>query len=216
MQKLFIAIFFTSISFLFGYSLVLAQTATPAPTLKNPVTFHVEIGSLVCKNGIGASSVLFLTDPKTGGHFEIFGGSINQNLITLDRRVVLKSGTYTWKGIVNEGYREVPPSIGEFTVPVCNASSPKVVSPVSAPKKQPSSIVKSPEKVTVENKEDVIETAPTDTAGTGTVSLLGTEENDASETNQPKTVKVIIFGFIIFWIAVGVLSLKNSNKKTKE
>lgn len=210
MQKSFISIVSIVISFLFVLAVPTLSSAQMGNVVKSPVSFHVEAGSLVCKSGSGTASVLFVTEPKAGGYFEIIGGAITQNGMTLDRRMSLKSGTYTWKGVANEGYLETPPSIGEFTIPVCGSSSASSLL-VSPSKKQPTQVLSVPKET--QKAVDGKEIGVGDT-GTTTASLSGdTKENTAPETSQAGHFKLIIFALVVLGVVIGIFGLKNTDKK---
>jgi hypothetical protein len=182
---------------------VLAQSAALLP-----VVFRVEVGDLSCKDSLGTASVLFVTEPKEGGYFDIIGAPITQNKITLDRRVALQSGKYTWKGIANEKYREAPPSIGEFTIPECGASS-SAVSPI---KRQTTPLVVKKETESpgvIENMAD----ANKETIASSSSDV--TNEGDAaSGGEQSKTYKWIIYLLVVLGIAAGFFAWKNPAQNT--
>jgi hypothetical protein len=209
MQESFTTRIIVIFSFIFFVPVFsLAQTTTPS--VQNPVLFRVEVGSLLCKSGSGTASVLFITEPQKGGYFEIVGGKIDENGMTLDRRVSLKSGTYTWKGVSSEGYQATPPSLGEFTIPVCSTSSPSVSSPPITFKKEASQSITTAKETeeNIKNKENIIsavENAP--------VPSPDTKESSASETNQSGTFKIIIFGLIIFGLGIAVWGFNSPAKR---
>lgn len=178
---------------------VLAQSAT-APL---PVAFRVEVGDLSCKDDIGAASVLFVTDPKEGGYFDIIGATIDQNKITLDRRVALQSGKYTWKGIASDGYRETPPSLGEFTIPECGVSS-ETITPVSSAKKQPipAAVKKETEP---ENATEISITASSS-------DVLSSEENGDDKADQSQFFKWIMYGIVVLGLTIGAFAWKKPMK----
>lgn len=209
MQKSFITKIIVIFSFIFFVPVFsLAQTTTPS--VQNPVLFHVEVGSLLCKSGSGTASVLFVAEPQKGGYFEIVGGNIDENGMTLDRRVSLKSGTYTWKGVANEGYHATPPSLGEFTIPVCSTSSPSVPSiPVTFKKEASQSITTAKEtEENIENKENIISAVET-----AAVPSPDTKESSTSGASQSGTFKVIIFGLIILGLGIAAWGFNNPTKR---
>ncbi|MBI2120826.1 MAG: hypothetical protein HYT94_04350 [Parcubacteria group bacterium] len=173
---------------------------TAASTVKNPVAFRVEVGSLACKDGAGTASVLFATDPKEGGSYEIFGDMIDQSSMTLDRRVTLKSGTYTWKGVLNEGYYEVPPSIGQFTIPVCGAASPNTAKPTEA------IAAPSIKKEMPKNTEPIIIDIDTENSvsdeSTATASS-SPEKQDTSHGGGASSTTAVIIGLAILGLIIG-------------
>lgn len=202
MKKIFIAVtissFFISPWFVFG------QTASSSLAVKKMVTFRVEVGDVICKNNVGTASVLFLAEPKEGGYFEIIGGTIDENRMTLDHRVALTSGTYTWKGVVNTDYQEVPPSVGQFTIPPCSAvpatTSPKPTPVPAIPPQKKDSITEKP--IQPESREKVIKDV-IDSVATTTATSSDTKENTPLEIKNPNTIKTIIFVVIV--VSLGVI-----------
>lgn len=197
----------------FAFSALAAGGISPSP--KKPVSFRVEVGKPVCKDGVGVASVLFATDPPEGGSYEIFGAAIEQSSMTLDRRVSLKTGTYTWKGVVNEKYYEIPPSIGQFTIPSCEA----------IPKSATSSVVSRP---SVSMSKDVPKTASASNAAAISIAKMtedGSESSvagtgSASEENIPKketesrfSPQIIIAGLAILGLIIGYFGLKKKENK---
>lgn len=217
MQKSNIAPLFISAAFFALYGIALpssaqAQSTPPSPTAtQKTVAFRVDVGDLICKDGVGTASVLFSAEPREGGSFEIFGETINENRITLDRRVALKSGTYTWKGVVNEGYREAPPSIGEFTIPVCGASNSVTPAP-AAPKNPTTATTQETKKTapaapkeTLENKDHL-----KDISITTSSSSVPTETAPASE--KMANFKIATAGLIILGIVILILGFKKGGQ----
>jgi hypothetical protein len=209
MQKLFTTAAIGIITLFLVPAFGSAQVKETTPTAKSPVAFRIEVGKLVCKDGFGTASILFITEPQKGGYFEIVGDTINRNEMTLDRRMALKSGTYTWKGVANEGYREVPPSIGQFIVPACTASSSPAVSPLPISKKEPSIIAE-------ETKKPLDNIEKNASIATTTASSSDATESNETKTNQSGTSKAIIAILVIFGLTIGVFGLKNSGKKEGE
>lgn len=208
-----IVVLFTLALGTFAFTVLAADGSSPSP--KKSVSFRVEVGKPACKDGVGMASVLFATDPFEGGSYEIFGGAIEQSSMTLDRRVSLKTGTYTWKGVVNEGYYEIPPSIGEFTIPSCE----------SIPKSAASSVASRP---SVSMSKDVPKTASASNAAAASVanaaegvsesSVAGTgsasEENiQKKETESRFAPQIIIAGLAILGLTIGYFGLKKKENK---
>lgn len=199
--------------FIFMVSWVSAETVTSKQT--SPVAFRVEVGDLVCKTGFGTASVFFVTEPKEGGYFEIIGGTIDKNEMTLDRRVAFKSGTYTWKGIPNSGFHEVPPSIGEFIIHGCSVSPQPVVSlPI---KKSTTDVTKgqkeAPKIIPIENisNDDVATVSPVTTD-----CLFGSTSTDCiSETEQWPSIFNVLVGLIILGFTAIFFGWKKGGELSK-
>ncbi|TRZ53600.1 hypothetical protein D4R99_00535 [bacterium] len=121
---------------------VLAEEITASST---PVIFTVSVGKISCLNGEGKASVSLTNEPTEGGYYEVYGDMITKNNITLNRKVDLPTGTYTWKGFANNHYAVSGISEGTFTVGKC-AVAP-VTSQTLKGAEQPSAIKK------VENTE---------------------------------------------------------------
>jgi len=96
------------------------STSTPV----KPVTFTVNVGTLKCDNGKGTALVTFANDPEAGGYYEVYGKPITENDIMLERKVSLPTGSYTWKGDLNDGYYVVGASSGAFSVGACKTAVP--------------------------------------------------------------------------------------------
>jgi len=98
---------------------VFSEEVTASST---PVTFTVTVGKVSCLNGEGKSTVSLMNEPNEGGYYEVYGEMITKNNITLNRKVDLPTGTYTWKGFVNNDYAVSGISEGTFTVGKCAVS----------------------------------------------------------------------------------------------
>lgn len=103
---------------LLGAPSVFAQETAASST---PVTFTVTVGKVSCTNGEGKAIVSLMNEPLEGGYYEVYGDMITKNNITLNRKVDLPTGTYTWKGFSNNGYAISGVSEGTFTVGKCAA-----------------------------------------------------------------------------------------------
>jgi hypothetical protein len=215
MKKIFIAVVVSGL-FISPW-FVIAQTASSSLAVKKTVTFRVEVGDVVCKNNVGTASVLFLAEPKAGGYFEIIGGTIDENRMTLDHRVALISGTYTWKGVVNTDYQEVPPSIGQFTIAACDTvpttTSPKPTPVPATPPQKKDSITEKP--IQLELKENVIKEV-VDSMATTTATSSDTKENAPLETKNSDNAKTIIFVVIVVSLGVVLFVLKKRKEAGKK
>lgn len=204
------------ISFAVLFPLVFVPTSVFADTAgKKPVSFRVEVGNLVCKDGIGTASVLFATEPKEGGSYEIIGDALDRNSITLDRRVVLKSGTYTWKGFVNEGYYEIPPSIGEFTVPLCGeapVSPPALVTPIKTKTATTERTAPTKEEVSAPANQQEISVSDVENS-TGNTVAGASSSAEKQEGGSDVRPGMIIAGLALLGLAIGFFGWKKKGDK---
>jgi len=155
---------------LFGISQsVLAEEITASST---PVTFTVTVGKVSCVNGEGKASVSLTNEPMEGGYYEVYGDMITKNNITLNRRVDLPTGTYTWKGFANNHYAVGGVSEGTFTVGKCavapatsqtlkGVEQPSAVKPSEKPATEKVEVLKpSEEKNTNASSSEIATTSP--------------------------------------------------------
>ena len=135
------------------------EVSTSTPT--KPVTFTVTVGTLKCDNGKGTALVTFANDPEAGGYYEVYGKPITENGIVLERKVDLPTGSYTWKGGVNDGYYADGHADGSFSVGACKTTVPP-------PAQVKATIIKTPITTPTVPKKDLISatnTTPVPPAG---------------------------------------------------
>jgi hypothetical protein len=182
MKKNRIQISFLSIILATGFTPIVFAQETAAPALPEKVTFAVTVGPLECKDGQGNAYVTFANTPEVGGSYEVMGEMITKNGIALNRNVFLPTGSYSWKGVVNDGYEAVGITEGSFTVPACPSAA------VTPKQETPISVV--PEKIDKEETPDTLKDSESkeDIASTST---------EVSENEVSGNAQYIIFGLIL-------------------
>jgi hypothetical protein len=191
------AAFFLALFFGAPFATLAEETATST----KPVNFTVTVGKISCENGKGTANVTLNNDPIAGGYYEVYGEMITKNNITLNREVALPSGTYTWKGIANDGYSVSGKSSGEFTVEKCSVSETPTQT-VKTPERPSLKFTETmPEKIEVPNavKENLASTSSSSSPATATTS-------DASAL-EDKTF--IVIGFLLLAAIFGFFGFRN-------
>lgn len=182
MKKNRIQISCLSIILAFGFISVVSAQETVTPASLQKVAFTVTVGPLECKDGQGNAYVTFANTPEEGGSYEVMGEMITKNGIALNRNVFLPTGSYTWKGVVNDGYEATGKTEGSFSVSACPVVAPK---PASAP-----------ENMILPAKTD--EKEPSAAKDTETkIENIASTSNKVSESAPSGNTEYIIFGLML-------------------